>query len=129
MAKSNEITLEKLPQAISDIFEEYADDITGNILDITEAVGRKGVNLIKTASRADFKGTGLYAKGWGLNTFNKRLTSTAIISNKKVPGLPHLLEYGHANRNGGRTQGKVHIAPIEKALVEEFERKITNVIK
>ena len=76
-----------------------------------------------------FKGTGDYAKGWRLTVENKRLTSDAIIHNKKLPGLPHLLEHGHANRDGGRTEGKVHIAPVEKILVEEFERKLINAVK
>lgn len=128
MAKSNTVTLEKLPQAIKDVLDEYADEINDSIPEVTRAVGRKGLAAIKTSSKV-FKGTGEYAKGWRLNVENKRLTSDAIIHNKKLPGLPHLLEHGHANRDGGRTEGKVHIAPVEKILVEEFERKLIDAVK
>lgn len=52
-----------------------------------------------------------------------RLGVTAIIHNT-TPGLPHLLEKGHANRDGGRTPGRVHIAPVEEELVKLFPREL-----
>ena len=52
----------------------------------------------------------------------------ATLYNAKVPGLPHLLEHGHAKRGGGRVSGRVHIAPVEeeleKAFTQELERAL-----
>ena len=48
------------------------------------------------------------------------------IYNAKLPGLAHLLEHGHAKVNGGRTAPRVHIAPVEKKLIEEYERNVEN---
>lgn len=120
------VTLEQLPDAIKAILDEYEGDITKNIPEITERVGKEGVKAVRNSAKNKFKGTGKYAKGWKTDVERKRLVTTVTIYNAKLPGLPHLLENGHANRNGGRTPGRAHIAPVEEKLVKDFERKIEN---
>lgn len=43
--------------------------------------------------------------------------------------LSHLLNNGHATRNGGRVKGTGFIAKAEKEVVEKFEKEIEEVIK
>ena len=126
---SKKVTLENLADAISDILEDYAGEITEEIPEITEKVGKVGVQALRNDSRANFKGTGRYAKGWNKQVERKRLWTDVTIYNKTLPGLPHLLEHGHAKRGGGRTPGKVHIAPVEEKLVQNYEKEIINAIK
>ena len=38
--------------------------------------------------------------------------------------LPHLLEDGHATRNGGRTKAQPHIRPIEEKYSKKFENEL-----
>ena len=47
-----------------------------------------------------------------------------ITVHSSIPGLPHLLEHGHANRGGGRTSGQAHIAPAEQSGIEQLETEI-----
>lgn len=126
---NKKVTLENLGDAISDILQEYAGDISRNIPEITERVGKEGVKAVRNNARSKFKGTGKYARGWSADVEHKRLSTTVTIYNRTLPGLPHLLEHGHANRNGGRTSGRVHIAPVEEKLVKKYEKEIINELK
>lgn len=128
MGRKKTVTLEELPDAISQILKEYEGEINSQMPNIIKKVSQKGVQSMKSSASV-FNGTGAYAKGWGYKFFPDRLAPKAKIHNKKLPGLPHLLEYGHANRNGGRTPGKVHIAPVEEKINRELEEKIRHALQ
>ena len=125
MASNKRVTLQQLPDAINEILKEYEGDILRNLPEITEQVGKKGVTALKNESKSKFNGK-KYAGGWRSQTEKTRLGATVTIYNGKLPGLPHLLEHGHAKRGGGRVEGRAHIAPVEKKLIKEYERKIIN---
>ena len=126
MAKKTPI--EKLSAEIGSILDEYAEDVRDNLDDITEQIGKKGVQALRSSARSEFGGTGVYAKGWKAKIERGRLDTSVAIYNAKVPGLPHMLEHGHAKRGGGRVRAIPHIAPAEAAgeeqLVSEIERAL-----
>lgn len=122
MAKQIDLAAE-----ISKILSDYDDQVNENIREITKKVTQKGAKAVKASSRASFGGTGRYANGWSSKTEFTFNSATGTIYNK-TPGLPHLLEHGHANRGGGRTQGRVHIANVESSLMKEFEDAIKRVL-
>jgi len=126
MAKA--ITADQLPAAVEKILNEYLDDVTSNIPEITERIGKEGAKAVRNEAKKKFgtnkKKPYKYAKGWRNRTEKQRMTTTSYIYNAKVPGLPHLLEHGHAKRGGGRVAGKLHIEPVEKILIEKYEREI-----
>ena len=65
-----------------------------------------------------------YRNGWTCKLVDRRgtgsLIKTAVVHNKNKPQIAHLLEYGHAKRNGGKVDGTPHIRPAEAEYTEEF---------
>ena len=117
------VTTDTLADSIRDILEEYGDEVKGSLDEITKKIAQKGQQAIKNESKSKFDGK-RYWKGWKVDLQVGRLDTKATIYNESLPGLPHLLEYGHAKRGGGRVQGTVHIAPVEEQLVNEFEKQV-----
>ena len=120
MAKS---TPETLAADIQKILDKYAEDTQNLTKEVVQKIGNKGKQALQSASGA-FGGTGKYASGWTSRVEESRTGARATLHNAKVPGLPHLLEHGHANRNGGRTSGKIHIKPVEDELIKAFEQEL-----
>lgn len=120
--------LEKFSADIEKILAEYGGDIHSHLEEVTKEVGKKAAQAVKNTAKQTVNGTA-YASGWASQVETTRLGATATVYNKKLPGLAHLLEHGHVSRNGsGRTFGTVkayeHIAPVEKEVVEEYEKEI-----
>lgn len=123
MAKK--VTIDKLGDEIKKILDEYGEEVTSNLSQITKAIGSKGASALRNESHETFNGDKYY-KGWGYTVESKRLYTRVIIHNKKLPGLPHLLEYGHAKVGGGRVEGRAHIAPVEKELIRDYEKEVVS---
>lgn len=100
-------------------FSKEVDDIVSEEI---EAVGKEMAKELKEVSP---KRTGGYAKGWRIKRESKH---KIIVQNSKKPYLTHLLEHGHASRNGGRVRGVPHIKPVESKykdkLAENIKRRI-----
>lgn len=127
MAKRS--TVDTLAADIQKILDDYAGEIELLNKETVKETGKKGKQALQGNSKKTFKGTGKYASGWALKVEEmSRASATATLYNSKLPGLPHLLEHGHAKRGGGRVSGRVHIKPvedeIEKAFMQELESKI-----
>lgn len=123
MAKKTPI--EALASNIEKLLNNYAEDVEMRLEDVVKRLGQSGAKALKGASAGAVGGTGKYARGWTVQMDNQRLGSVAIIYNN-TPGLPHLLENGHANRGGGRTSGRTHIAPVEEKLVNAMLEAVQN---
>lgn len=120
--------IDQLNKAIMDMLTEYGNDVAGNMEQIVETMGKKGKQALRKESRRALKtDTGEYAKGWQVKIEKERLKTTATIYNDHY-SLPHLLEYGHeiVNKKGGpgHAAPHPHIEPVEKELVETFEREV-----
>lgn len=111
----------QLPQAIDKILSEYVGSLYTQIGAAAEDVGRETVEMLKASSQ---KKSGKYARSWRLKRWENGRVIKITVYNTRYQ-LTHLLENGHATRDGtGRTAAFPHIAPAEKAAAEKFERKI-----
>ena len=122
------VPMDKLEASINKILNEYADNLQENVGKLAKEFAKQGAKTVSAEARAKFGGTGKYASGWTSRYETGRYSAQGIIYNKDVPGLPHLLENPHALRNGGRTSGRTHIAPVEEKVVQEFERAVRQAI-
>lgn len=118
------VTADNLASEIQKILDDYGEDVLREVDEVVKAVAKKGAQAIRNDAKGMFGGKGTYASGWTSKVEPGRLGTKATIYNSKVPGLPHLLEKGHANRGGGRTPGRVHIAPVEQEIIETFEKQM-----
>lgn len=117
------ITIDQFASSIHDILEKYGDEINENMEEAVKAVSRKGAQAVKSAASSTFNGN-KYASGWTSKTETGRMSAQGTIYNRTVPGLPHLLENGHAMRGGGRVAGRLHIKPVEEKIIQEFEQEV-----
>lgn len=116
---------------------DMSDVIMRGLTDYAELATEDMKEAVKHAStivRKDIKenapeDTGKYAKSWTAKKVRETSqTLMMVVHSKNRYQLAHLLEYGHAKRNGGRIDGKAHIAPAEqhgiRQLQEEIERAL-----
>lgn len=123
MAKKS--TVDTLAVDVEKILEEYQGDVELLNKEAIKAIAQKGKQALQNSSRSTFGGTGAYAAGWAVKVEDQnRAFAKATLYNAKLPGLPHLLENGHAKRGGGRVSGRVHIKPVEEELIKAFEEEL-----
>lgn len=108
---------------LNDILQDYSKEVIETANECSLKVANEGAERLKETSPHR---TGKYAKGWTVKEENKSFfgSVTYVICNKAKPYLTHLLENGHANRNGGRTEAREHIKPIEEWVQEELPQMI-----
>lgn len=104
---------------IMQILNGYSDELSQKIEKSKKESSKIAVDFLKENSP---KKTGDYARSWA----SKKQGRAYIVYNKKHWARTHLLENGHAKRNGGRVQGVPHISKAEKLAVENFEKSVNN---
>lgn len=114
-----------LTAQIMSVLKEYNGTVTEAVQEILPKVAKEGQKMLRQVSPSK---TGKYASGWSVKTEKGTMTIDSIIYNRKAPGLPHLLEKGHAKRNGGRTGARVHIAPVEEWVKSEVVKQLEEAI-
>ena len=126
MAKRIKVKAENLQAAVEEVLSQYGDEIDADMLTAVKEVAKKGRSALRNESNETFDpkhkpSKGRYGTGWTYWLDRKAEKPAAILYNRKYPGLPHLLEHGHATRNGGRNAlPHQHIEPVETELVSDF---------
>lgn len=116
------VSVDGLADAVAEILDEYAKTTE---LGMKKAVRDAGNTVKKAIGEGAPVKTGKYAKSWAVKTTKETANALEVtVHSRNRYQLAHLLEHGHAKRNGGRTRAIPHIAPAEEKGVEQLERDI-----
>lgn len=125
MAKN--ISIGDLADVVMDGLNEYARLATEDMKDAVRSASKTVRKEIKENAPKD---TGEYGKSWRVKTVRETSQTLAVVVHSKNRyQLAHLLEYGHALRNGGRYGGEVHIAPAEELGIRQLQKEIERALK
>ncbi len=111
-----------LAREINRQLAEYANGVGEEIEAVAQKVAKDGVKRLKANSPKD---SGDYGKGWRA----KKVDNTWVVHNATNYQLTHLLEKGHAKVGGGRVAPRVHIAPVEREMIDKFEQGVEEAIR
>lgn len=111
---------------IEKALNEFSKKTREGVKKAAKDTAKETVDLLKATSPTD---RGKYAKGWRVKEEMQLMKATFIVHNFRYGNLTHLLEWGHATVNGGRTRAISHIAPAEKFAEQTFQQKIKEYVE
>ena len=125
---SDTVSVDQLADAINVALQEYA---TLAASDMKKCIADAGKTIRKEIRSHAPKESAQYGKSWRVRKVAEdSQTVTYMIYSPKRYFLAHLLEHGHAKRNGGRVSARPHIAPAEEKgeekLIKDLERALAN---
>lgn len=136
------IDLERLPDALKAVLSDYTEEIDAKITAImTEELEETTKTLRATSPRKTgtytyqggewrynpTKVEGPYARSWKWRIDRSPYTGYPegiVYSKTPYYRLTHLLEDGHAKKNGGKVEGIKHIGPAADQAAADFVRKV-----
>lgn len=121
------VSVDQLANAVMRELEDYKDTTSDGV----KAAVRKAGNTVKKDIQANApQQTGKYAKSWAVKTTKESSNAMEVtVHSRNRYQLAHLLEHGHAKRNGGRVAARPHIAAAEEAGIEQLESEIERSIR
>ncbi len=124
---SDTVSVDGLAGAISNTLQQYSDAVIDGVKKAEDITAKECKESLEADSPVG--ATGKYKKGWKVTvTADTPLEKHTVIHNKEYR-LTHLLENGHATRNGGRTKAQPHIKPNEEKANAAFEKRVKEVIR
>lgn len=146
MSNSNKVSIDDLSSVVMKQLQEYKEDITDDVEETSDKITKEARDELKSISpkankrvylrkfsstgQSDWQEPGSYAKSWTTKNGKKaKDIYSKIVYNKKYYRLTHLLEFGHANRDGSRTKPIAHIRPTENKYKEKFIKELETKIR
>lgn len=140
MSNSNRISVDKLSSEIMKYLTEYKEDIDEEVKEVANKVTKEARAEVKAKSPVskkdvrlrggDIQKRGAYAGSWSIKNGKKaKDIYSRVVYNREYYRLTHLLEFGHANRDGSRTKPIPHIRETEDKYREIFRKELESKIR
>lgn len=114
------VTPEQFAAALAEVIGDYADGVYATQEKAVNFATKQALRQVK-ASSGGFGAR--YAGDWRSKVEKTNITAHGYVANNR-PGLPHLLEKGHAKQNGGRTEGRAHVLPVQEEVNRILQEKL-----
>lgn len=125
MAKK--ISIDQLSQEIMKELEAFQGQTEETIENVIIKTADDAVQRLRNAhpsGSGQYGSWDAYNKSWKKRVDFKKAKKSGVVYNEKHYRLTHLLEKGHALRQGGRTRAFPHIEPVERFVNEEFYQNL-----
>lgn len=124
MRKLVKVDFSNLESVINKQLQGYGLEVNAIVSDETEKMAKQCLEYISKVGMYSDR-SGKYRKSFKIKKTGGLLNPSFVLYNTRFR-LTHLLENGHATRDGGRTRAFPHWGDTEKLLEETFE---SNIIK
>jgi len=104
------VSIDQLADEIANAVREYTEDVSEAIAKKVDETADQVLSEVKTNYTYTDR-SGDYSKGWKKTKADEPGVTRRVVWNKSHYRLVHLLEFGHAKRNGGRTRAFPHVRP------------------
>lgn len=119
--------IDQMAHVIMEGLQEYADLAAEDMKDAVRKVGNSAKKDIQANA---LEKTGAYKKSWAVKTVRENANAMeVVVYSRNRYQLAHLLEFGHALRQGGRTRAFPHIAPAEERAAEMLVKEVEAALK
>ena len=120
------INPEQLAQEIDKALNLYTLEITSDIKEEVEIRAKDVVKVLKSTSPTGHRGK--YKKAWKSKKMFENANDVRFVVYSTEYRLEHLLEKGHALRNGKKTRAQPHIKPAAEEMEKEFQKNVEIII-
>lgn len=137
MAGNVTIKPEQLASTIKQILDEFGDEAIAGVQRAGQKTTRETAKAVNASASSMIHGRrGTYEGSWTSKVTTSRFGVEGVVYSKQ-PGLPHLLEHGHAitylggnkSKGPGHARAITHIQPVDDRVPDVFEENIRREIE